>query len=657
MLLKLSDIFIWFSICAILFISPLLLGSVHTSSFSLFFVLVLFSFFVFILRSFLIGELNLKKTHLEVPLLLLILYVTCQLIVKTHNFENRFFFGTIYKYATLNEAFKLIIYFLFYILIVNMANSKRDILRLLWTIVVTGGIISIFGLLQRVSGEDIFRLAGIETNRQLFSTFINRNHFAGYIEMVFPLAISILFYKLLLAGKGLRAGKRGHLKNIFSRSAENGSIFIFILLSLMLAAVFLSLSRSGMLLVVLGLFIFYLLSVRDRGHLAEKKFLLAFLEFAILFAVIIVIGIGLKLTLERFSSFSSLKVRLNLFTSVIKMILRYPVFGTGLGTFRYIFPKFQMIYPPHLYFGYAHNEYLQLLSETGIIGFSIFIFGSINYLKRNKFSRDIPVFNKFLRYGTLSGIVLIAVHNLVDFSLRMPSNALTFMLVLALFYLSGKPINGDSDKTAGPYLFRINSKKIISCVILPAYLLFCLIAARIQADIFLADRMANNKSYDMSERYEYAARKDRLNADYKHRLSRIKLEKARGDDANRARLLDEALEHAESAALLAPTNAAYLYNLSEALYEMCCYERAEKFIKQAINYAPERHGYRIGYAVFCFNRAYMSKNAVEKKEYLKQGLEQYKKARKLYSGVSLEGYKKYFINYEKQICDINSFHY
>ena len=111
----------------------------------------------------------------------------------------------------------------------------------------------------------------------------------------------------------------------------------------------------------------------------------------------------------------------------------YPVFGSGLGTFASVYPA----YDPEggeMRLTHAHNDYLELMIETGILGFLLLAGAVIWILVRCfrvwKARHNLEV--KGLAMGGLVSLVVMLVHSFTDFNLHIPSNALLFAVILAL---------------------------------------------------------------------------------------------------------------------------------------------------------------------------------------------------------------------------------
>ena len=114
------------------------------------------------------------------------------------------------------------------------------------------------------------------------------------------------------------------------------------------------------------------------------------------------------------------------------MIEDYPLLGTGPGTFAFVYTQYQ---PPGLDARYfrAHNDYLQLTSETGLALVPVMVWMIIalfaeGFKKFNNPSRLV----RGVTIGAMSGITAILVHSILDFNLHIPANAILFTILVAI---------------------------------------------------------------------------------------------------------------------------------------------------------------------------------------------------------------------------------
>jgi O-antigen ligase len=238
---------------------------------------------------------------------------------------------------------------------------------------------------------------------------VNRNHFAGFAELVIPVALVPL-----VLGK--------------VRRERRFAVAVFALLPIV--ALFLSASRGGIVSFAaeMGVLVLLLALRRTGGrHVLAGGVVL-------LLAFMLVSWLGVRQILERFSSMQSLEV-----TGGKRAAMRHDSWrifrdhlwsGTGLGTLPIVFPAYESLYDAKIV-NHAHNDYLEMLADTGLIGalccasfLGVLFFCSLKQL--------LIADKSFAAALHLSGLVACCgflVHSLVDFNLHMPGNALLFVMM------------------------------------------------------------------------------------------------------------------------------------------------------------------------------------------------------------------------------------
>lgn len=329
-------------------------------------------------------------------------------LMSSLSFSKVFGSLSIYPYATLNKIFHGIVYFMLFLMAAFVVRDKKSIKRILFFLTIFGFVLSLFAIVQKAAWNGkIYWLRDVIKEAHPFGPFVNRNHFAGFIGMVIPLGLGLAFD---------------------SKLTEKKLFFVFFSI-VMAAAIFFSLSRGGMVSFTISTGVFFFLISYRSSKLKAIVYMLSFMFIFILF----------MFTLETESIKSRLDhqgftegTRLIVWKSSMEIIKDYPITGTGLGTFKYIIPKYYPSVPggtPVVY--YVHNDYLHLLVETGILGtfFIIVFFAAL----------AICIFKAIgkrglspLMTGLISSISYMAIHSIFDFNLHIPSNALMFSLITGL---------------------------------------------------------------------------------------------------------------------------------------------------------------------------------------------------------------------------------
>lgn len=328
------------------------------------------------------------------------------------------FRGTVSPYQTRLELQLLLAYAIVLFLACQAFRTASDWRGFVWFLMSFGFFVAIFGILQQLTfNGKLYWVREMRYGGIPFGPYVNRNHFAGFAELVIPVALVPL-----VLGK--------------VRRERWFAVALFALLPV--AALFLCASRGGIFsfvaeLGVLGL----LLALRRTGG---RQVLAG--GVVLLLAFLLVSWLGVRQILERFSSMQSLEVtvgkRASMRLDTWHVFRDHPWTGTGLGTLPLVFPAYESLYDAKIV-NHAHNDYLELLADTGIAGALCcagFLAALFFYSLRQLLLTD----NSFAAALHLSGLVAccgLLVHSLVDFNLHMPGNALLFFLMA---YLATAPI-------------------------------------------------------------------------------------------------------------------------------------------------------------------------------------------------------------------------
>jgi O-antigen ligase/tetratricopeptide (TPR) repeat protein len=152
------------------------------------------------------------------------------------------------------------------------------------------------------------------------------------------------------------------------------------------------------------------------------------------------------LSIERLTA----ETRLRILTCSIPLFLDATVQGHGFGSFQYVYPRAQgeyfqknagtVLVPTGKRTMRAHNEYLQILLETGLAGLLLALGGLLLVLRRGwiTYSRTLRPDDIPIQLGVLVAVAAILIHAAVDFPLRVPPIAVTLVWLLAVWYAGEK---------------------------------------------------------------------------------------------------------------------------------------------------------------------------------------------------------------------------
>ncbi len=324
-----------------------------------------------------------------------------------------FFHGTASSYGTRIELLLLVSDLILLFLAVQAFRTLQDWRGFVWFGMVFGFFISIFGILQQLTfNGKLYWFRKMHYGGIPFGPYANRNHFAGFAELVLPLALVPL---------------------VLGRVRRERWPVVSLFVVVGIGALFLSASRGGIVSFGVELAVLALAMILRR---TIGKQLLAGAVVLVL-AVVMVSWLGVGQVLQRFSSFQTLEAtagkRASMRRDTWQVFLNHSLTGTGLGTLQIVYPPYESLYDGKIV-NHAHNDYLEALAETGVLGglccawFLAVLFGES--LRRAR-----QLNNSFAGTLQLSGLVACTgflVHSLVDFNLHIPSNALLFFLMAHL---------------------------------------------------------------------------------------------------------------------------------------------------------------------------------------------------------------------------------
>lgn len=325
-----------------------------------------------------------------------------------------FFRATASPYRTRLELQLLIADVLLLFLASQLFRTLADWRGFVWFILGFGFLVCFFGILQHLTfNGKLYWFREMRYGGIPFGPYVNRNHFAGFAELVIPVSLVPL-----VLGKVRR--ERWIVVGFFAVVPIGALIF--------------SASRGGIVSFGVELVALALWLLLKRS--AEKKHLVA---AAVVFGVVtlLVSWLGVGQVLERFSSLQSLETtehkRAAMREGAWRIFLDHPFVGTGLGTLQSVFPAYETVYDGKIV-NHTHNDYLEALAETGILGgaccawFLVVLF--IEPLRR--LWRGNGSFAEALYLAGLLGCLGVLVHGMADFNLHIPGNALLFLLMAHL---------------------------------------------------------------------------------------------------------------------------------------------------------------------------------------------------------------------------------
>ncbi|HSI87812.1 MAG TPA: O-antigen ligase family protein [Pyrinomonadaceae bacterium] len=309
-----------------------------------------------------------------------------------------------------------------------LLESAGRIRKLVLLITIFGAVFAFFSILQFVLSPT--RIYGIYEARSgaPFGTFVNRHNFAAYMEMTMALPLGMMF-----AGAVNRDKKLLYVTGI----------------GLMGVALLLSGSRGGLVAFLAQIVLLVILTVdsKRKSNFALKTALAVVLVVAIVGGSFFVGGeSSLTRLAETATSQDITTDRAHIWSVTLDVITNNMPFGAGLGAFGVAYTAYDT-YSGLERVEQAHNDYLQVLADAGIVGLilgGIFLFliirlGMSAAKSSNLFRRGVAV-------GAFSGIFAILVHSIFDFVLHTTAISVLFLTLTALLVASGRRYDDDLDE-------------------------------------------------------------------------------------------------------------------------------------------------------------------------------------------------------------------
>lgn len=348
------------------------------------------------------GEIQIRWNPLFLPMGAFALLILTQLILRK----------SAYSHDTISQAMLYCAYAMLCFLSGQTLVRGSQAKKLALIFVLYGAAIAALALLQGVSPNGkLYWIRQPRLGGWIYGPYVNHNHYAGLMELLVPIPLVLSLTRLAESRERLIAG---------------------VAAAVMTATIFLSGSRGGMLAIVVELILLGTLLIRQRKGI---RIAIAAGTFILVLGTILTWLGGKELT-QRVSTISSETrteisggMRLSIDRDAIRMFRMRPILGWGLGTFPVVYPQFRSFYT-NFFVNEAHNDYLQLLTEMGLLGFGTMVWFLILVYRSAvpKLSRWTDDVGSAVTLACVMGVTGILIHSFVDFNLQIPANA-------ALFYV------------------------------------------------------------------------------------------------------------------------------------------------------------------------------------------------------------------------------
>jgi O-antigen ligase len=319
-------------------------------------------------------------------------------------------------YQTRFFALQMLALTAFLALLYRYATTERRVRVLVYTVLGIALASAVFGILRQSTQQETGFILPLLRRAQGYGQFVNKNHFAYLMEMAFGLGLGIIL------GGGV---KRDRLM-----------IYVALLLPIWTALV-LANSRGGVLAMITQIVVaVFLLTIRQSA--AVRAVLMVVLVVAIALGTFWMGGDRLASNFEGArSEFATDTLRQGvsrneIWRATLKMFAAHPILGVGLGGYWIGITAYHdasgLMTPQE-----AHNDYLELLSSGGVIGFALgvwFVVAVVRKARENLLAEN--GYMRAVRFGAILGIAGVAAHSLVDFGLHIMVNAVVLLILIAI---------------------------------------------------------------------------------------------------------------------------------------------------------------------------------------------------------------------------------
>jgi O-antigen ligase len=421
----------FFIACLTLVFTTLAYGAVHQPIIAVYFLLVCLLLLLWTADGWISGKLKIGRTPFLLLLISLAVYGVVQMVP----------FGTytdstglsqvprtisLAPFDTLETTMRIVGAAIFFFVGSSTLNSAARLRRLATVLLIFGFAYGFFAILQSVlSPTRIYGIYGGEFSTP-FGSFVNRHDFAAMMEMLVAVPLGLLFTG------AVRPDKR---------------LLYIIGVVLMASSLLLSGSRGGLVAFIAEVLFIAILTTSYKG--TKNTLLRIGLSAALLIAAVAgAIFVGGDTSLTRFAKTASsddiTSSRTHIWRVTLDIIKDNLPFGTGLGAFGQAYTQHDTQSGMALV-EQAHNDYLQLLSDAGLVGavigaaflFWFFRSGFRNSKRENTFRRGIAI-------GAFAGCFAVLVHSIFDFVLHITAISLVFLTLLATLEAAGQQYGDDT---------------------------------------------------------------------------------------------------------------------------------------------------------------------------------------------------------------------
>ncbi len=427
---------VFVTLCAMLVVSTVAFGSVDVWAIGVNAVFAGLLLIFWTINAWVRREFQFNTSALQIPVLGLIVIGLIQLLpLRSAEFSTALLSTpatrslSLAPYQTRLMIIQLVIFFIFFAAAQTFINNEERLRRIVVMIIAFGSVMAFFGILQQLASTD--GIYGLRPSSQAmpFASFVNRHHFAAFMEMTVGLTLGLLFGK-----KAVKSDKR---------------FFLLIAVVVMGIAIVLTSSRGGM-LGLLAVIVFVVtinlrqkaddepaadteINTKWRGKIISIGG--ALLLILVLLGSVLLLG-GDESLMRGIGMASADDVsngRFHFWQIGWRVFLDHPILGAGFDAFGTVFPNYDSR-NGMFRVEQAHNDYLQTLADSGILGFACVAAFIFLLFKKSRavVGKNSDRFGRAATTGALAGCFGILIHSFFDFPLRTSSNMFFFLTLVVI---------------------------------------------------------------------------------------------------------------------------------------------------------------------------------------------------------------------------------
>lgn len=420
-------------------------GAVEPWSMAIFELLVLFLLLLWVIKSVADKRFEMKVPITAYPVAAFLVYGLIQSIIVTGD-KGHLSSLSLDPESTRTAATGIFFLLAAHLIAANFFNSNEKLKLLVNFLTIFGFALALFGIIQLIAGNGkIYWVTSLRLESVwAVGPFVNRNHFAGYLELLIPIPVALIitgvlkpyrllygFAAIMMAVALVLSGSRG---GIISMTA---SLLFTVVASVNYAKRSTNSTKHS----------WNGAAAQSAGRQRKEQGSYWFSSLAVLVIIIAAIfagtaWIGLNPVINQITNNSLISTdekaqtfelaRGWIWKTSTNMIRANPVYGIGLGAFETAYPKYSEK-NESLIIDWAHNDYLQVLTDSGIIG-GIFAVGFLLTFIYNtaRILRCSDPLKGGIAIGTSAAVFSLLIHSIFDFNLQIPSTALLFLVLNAV---------------------------------------------------------------------------------------------------------------------------------------------------------------------------------------------------------------------------------